>query len=187
MSTAPGAQSTADHLEACAAVTRDVIARVTWDQYGDPTPCDGMAVAALLDHLVAVATRFADRAQGVTPLTELDAVTAGPDPAGAYGREVTRLVTGYRDGPAEAATPVAIAVIEAVCHGWDLAVATGQATPYPDDAVEAALGAAKGFMTPQFRGPGQSFGVEVPVPDSAPAVDRLVGFMGRDPGWKPPS
>jgi hypothetical protein len=25
------------------------------------------------------------------------------------------------------------------------------------------------------------FGEIVPVPDDAPAVDRLVGFMGRDP------
>ena len=73
-----------------------------------------------------------------------------------------------------------------MCHGWDLATATGQRASYPDEACEAALAEAQGFMKPEYRGPDQSFGDEVPVPESAPALDRLVGFMGRDPGWKPP-
>jgi hypothetical protein len=29
------------------------------------------------------------------------------------------------------------------------------------------------------------FGERVPVPDDAPALDRFIGFMGRDPGWTP--
>jgi hypothetical protein len=30
------------------------------------------------------------------------------------------------------------------------------------------------------------FGPVVPVPDDAPAFDRLLGRTGRDPGWTPP-
>ena len=67
-------------------------------------------------------------------------------------------------------------------HGWDLARATGQ--PYaPDDSVVlAALGFASGFEPPTEAGAGP-FGPPVPVPSSAPALDRLAGATGRDPGW----
>ena len=36
-------------------------------------------------------------------------------------------------------------------------------------------------LAPEYRGPDKSFGYEVPVPDDASAVDRLIGFLGRDP------
>ncbi len=30
------------------------------------------------------------------------------------------------------------------------------------------------------------YGARVPVPDGAPAQDRLIGFIGRDPRWSRP-
>jgi hypothetical protein len=41
------------------------------------------------------------------------------------------------------------------------------------------------MLRPEFRGPGKAFGVEVPVPDDAPAYERLAGWFGRNPGWMP--
>lgn len=35
------------------------------------------------------------------------------------------------------------------------------------------------------RPPGIPFADAVPVPDDAPAVDRLVAWQGRDPRWRP--
>jgi hypothetical protein len=35
-----------------------------------------------------------------------------------------------------------------------------------------------------LRTSGQ-FGPRVPVPDDASAQDRLIGFIGRDPSWRP--
>jgi hypothetical protein len=35
-----------------------------------------------------------------------------------------------------------------------------------------------------LRDSGQ-YGPAVPVPDDAPVVDRLMGFIGRDPQWQP--
>jgi uncharacterized protein (TIGR03086 family) len=175
------------HLAGCVLVTEDTVGGVTDEQGGDATPCPAMDVSALVDHLVGFAASFADRAEGVDPATDPGSVTAGPRPKEAYHDQSVRMVEAYSgDGPADGAVPLAIAVIETVCHGWDLAVATGQPASYPDEACEAALAEAQGFMKPEYRGADQSFGVEVPVPDSAPALDRLVGFMGRDPGWKPP-
>jgi hypothetical protein len=40
------------------------------------------------------------------------------------------------------------------------------------------------MLTPEFRGEGKPFGEEVPVPENADAVTRLLGFIGRDPSWR---
>jgi len=69
-------------------------------------------------------------------------------------------------------------------HGWDLARATGQPYDPGDASVLASLGFASSFEVPPEAGPGP-FGPPVPVPDSAPPLDRLAGATGRDPGWAP--
>ena len=35
-----------------------------------------------------------------------------------------------------------------------------------------------------LRASGQ-YGPQVPVADDAPVQDRLIGFIGRDPAWRP--
>jgi hypothetical protein len=37
-----------------------------------------------------------------------------------------------------------------------------------------------------LRSSGQ-YGPPVSVPAEAPVTDRLMGFIGRDPAWQPPS
>lgn len=176
-----------EHLTAAVLVTEQVVAGMRPDQRDGPTPCPDYDVAQLVDHLVGFAASFADRANGVSPAADPTSTTAGPDPVAAYRAQATRLVEGYGgDGPSEGAVPIGIALIETIAHGWDLATATNQPARYADAAVEAALAAGQSMMSPQFRGPTKSFGVEVRVPPTAPALDRLVGFMGRDPGWRRP-
>lgn len=68
-----------------------------------------------------------------------------------------------------------------VVHAWDIARATGRPDlePMPDEEIER--------IHARFRGMGDAirtlgaFGPEVPVPDDAPAQDRLLGFLGRHP------
>jgi len=77
-----------------------------------------------------------------------------------------------------------VALNEVLVHGWDLAVATGQ--PYRADpaSTEACLELARQFAAvPEMR--DQIYGPVVPVPDDAPAMDRLLGLTGRDPAWAP--
>lgn len=43
------------------------------------------------------------------------------------------------------------------------------------------------MLTPDYQGPGKSFADPVPVPDDAPAFDRLLGLSGRYPDWPRPT
>jgi uncharacterized protein (TIGR03086 family) len=68
-------------------------------------------------------------------------------------------------------------------HGWDLARATGQPWSPPAAAAEESLEFAPGMLTPDYQGEGKAFGPPVPIPATAPALDRLLALSGRDPGW----
>ena len=70
-------------------------------------------------------------------------------------------------------------LMEYLTHGWDLATATAQPIPFTDDEAEEVLERARATLPPQFQGDGMPFGAPVPVPDDAPALQRLMGFMGR--------
>lgn len=73
--------------------------------------------------------------------------------------------------------------VDVFMHTWDLARATGQ-----DDALDAGLcDVLLAGMEPiedMMRGSGQ-YGPRVPVADDADAQTRLLGFIGRDPAWRP--
>lgn len=70
-------------------------------------------------------------------------------------------------------------------HTWDLARATGQ-----DDRLDAGLCGELLAGMEQFeeamRSSGQ-YGARVEVPKDAGPQARLLGFIGRDPFWSPPS
>lgn len=46
-------------------------------------------------------------------------------------------------------------------------------------------GVLRQVVQPEYRGDGLPFGPEVAVAADAPALDRLLAFTGRDPGWEP--
>jgi len=68
-------------------------------------------------------------------------------------------------------------------HSWDLARATGQ-EPRLDEDFAGQLFAGTQPIEAMLRDSGQ-YGPAVPVADDAPVVERLMGFVGRDPGWRP--
>jgi uncharacterized protein (TIGR03086 family) len=68
-------------------------------------------------------------------------------------------------------------------HSWDLARAGGQ-DPALDEDQAAMMLAGMRPIEAMLRDSGQ-YGPAVPVPDDAPAVDRLMAFVGRDPAWRP--
>lgn len=68
-------------------------------------------------------------------------------------------------------------------HTWDLAVATGQ-DPDLDPSFATRLLDGLTAIEEVLRSSGQ-YGAPVPVAAQAPVVDRLMGFIGRDPQWRP--
>ena len=68
-------------------------------------------------------------------------------------------------------------------HTWDLARATGQDDTLDPEYCTVLLDGMTPFEE-AMRGSGQ-YGPPVPVADDAPVQDRMLGFIGRDPNWRP--
>ena len=164
------------------------------DQLDGPTPNAGRSVGDLLDHIGGLALAFTAAARkeeppgGGNPSADADALpedwrTEIPDRLAALAeswRDPAAYEGSTQAGPIEMPADEAalVALDEVTVHAWDLAVATGQAY----DADPAAVEACAQFVA-AFEGPrdGGLFGPPVAVPDSAPALDRLIGATGRDP------
>lgn len=153
------------------------------------TPCAEWTVHDLIGHMCGGAHAIAGGLQGQAPPEgEVDHLSQGP-------------VNGWNDAKAAliaAATPealeamhqmpfgevpgeMALSVITAdhLTHGWDLARATGQPIAIDDDLAEWALQTWQAVVPAEGRQGG--FDDVVPVSESASAVDRLVGYTGRQP------
>lgn len=173
-----------------------------------PTPCPDYPVGALLDHLMGLALAFTWAATKSRP----DAVVAGRESGPGQARlehldprwrellpqRLHELAQAWRseaawEGFAEAGgvrmpAPVTavVALDELVLHGWDLAAATGQSFRCDDASAAAVLSFTEASTRPgqeTFR--GGLFGPPIPVPPAAPALERALGFAGRDPAWTP--
>lgn len=171
--------------------TGDVVAATRPDQLDRPTPCPDFDVRALLAHIVGWAQAFAAAANGTAFEGDPSAFDVGDnDPAAEFRASARSLVDGWSShgtdrtvrlggGEMPASMVLNMTFMEYLTHGWDLATATGQQVPYTDEEAEETLRRARETLQPQYR--GASIGAEVAVRDDAPALDRLVGFMGRRP------
>lgn len=178
---------------------RDLVASVTDDQLGLPTPCEDYLVGDLVEHVGGLAAAFAGAARKEpTPGSEqggsgdasrleagwreridrdlADLADAWRDPA-AYEGETA---AGGIEMPGQIAASVALN--EVVVHGWDLATALGRPFQVRDEDVAACMAFAEPFSAPgteEMR--GDAFGPVVPTPADAPPLARLLGMMGRSP------
>jgi uncharacterized protein (TIGR03086 family) len=175
--------SDVDHLAAVFVETQATIAAVRPDQLHSPTPCSDYDVADLVNHLVGWARSFAARFSGASETEDPNDYRSGTNPAEEFGEAAQAIVSAYRSAAEPTKQlPAGFMVMEFLTHGWDLAVATGQRTNYPDAAAELGLETARDMLKPEYR--GSAFLPEVEVSD-AEQVDRLAAFLGRNPGWRP--
>jgi uncharacterized protein (TIGR03086 family) len=191
--------STTFDLAPQAAEVARVVAAVRDDQLGAPTPCAGTSVAALLDHLhgLSVGMRMAAEKTPVDSPPTASADALPTDWRVRIPEELAALVASWQQPSAwegttraggvvlPAAVMGVVALNEVLVHGWDLAVATGRPYAVDDGSAQRCLDHAVWFAEAVPDGRDQIYGPVVPVPGSAPVLDRLLGLTGRDPGWTP--
>ena len=180
----------------------ELVAGIGPEQLDRPTPCTDFDVAALRGHLVTWVTQLAvafDDPDGEGDRPDPTALELPSDAAGAAAairRAAARVHEAVSAGAAEgnvlfvsAPMPgqmlLRMMLWEYVTHGSDLARATGRPWTPPAAAVEGSLEFGPSMLTDEYRGPGKDFGPVVEVPEDASALDRLLGFSGRDPNWTP--
>ena len=182
-----------ESLKRAYASTAQVLANVSKDELGASTPCKSWDVRALVNHIVGATYYFAAAAEtGVGPSGDAESDFAASDFNSSFA-EGSRLATaafsadGALDktmklpfGELPGARVLQIAALDNFAHGWDLARATGQSTDLDAGLAEELLVAARENIPDAIRGDEPApFAKEVAVPASAPAADRLAGFLGR--------
>jgi uncharacterized protein (TIGR03086 family) len=184
-------------LDAAISSTQPIVEGTTSAQLDRPTPCTAWDVRALLNHIVgtlwAAQALLSDTSvpYGLGPGALPDTDLVGDDPVAAYnkGADAARAAASASGalershqtpmGEMPGAGLAGFASLDLVVHGWDLARATGQSASFDDELVAHCLGFAQQVITDQMRGP--LIGPPVSVPDTAPPIERLAGFMGRHP------
>jgi uncharacterized protein (TIGR03086 family) len=184
-------------LDRAFASTRTILANVKSDQMDDPTPCASWKVRDLVNHIVGGSVWFGqsmDAGESSDDGSNLPDFAAGDYLAtfdegaagslAAFGRsgaleKMVKLPFGEFPGGAF----LGLATTDSFVHGWDLAKATGQSTGLDADLAAQLLEGAKATIPDQFRGADgvAPFGPIVDVAATAPAADRLAGFLGRTP------
>jgi uncharacterized protein (TIGR03086 family) len=188
-------------IEPAATRLADLLQGVSDDQLARPTPCPGQSVGDLVDHLSVFAVSFVGSARkeaggrdGPPPVPTTANLGAGwRDRVSA---ELADLAAAWREPSAWHGVTYAgsiqmpaelvglVAVDELVVHGWDIAVATGQAFDPPIEEIEASQSFVTSFDVPRD---GTLFGPVVEVAAEAPPLERLLGLTGRDPRWSSPT
>lgn len=186
-------------LEPATRVLAGIVTRIRDDQLAAPTPCTESTLGDLLDHVDGFSRAFTGAATK-SPLDSrprASAANLGDDWRTRLPERLDALARAWRDPeawqgmtraggfdmPAEIAGIVALD--EAILHGWDIAVASGQPYDCDPQLVEAAHGFVQATVARNPDGTPGLFGPPVAVPDDAPLLSRLLGLSGRDPAWRP--
>ena len=152
-------------------------------------PMYGLDGTPVVNHLIGMNRVFAALLADQPPPPRPSADHVEDDPVGAYRDSAAALlaVSGppgvlertYQGplGTATGAERLKIRLYDLLAHGWDLAQATDQPADLPDDLAEQSLAFARTQLAAQAR-PGR-FGPAQMVAEQAPAIERLVAFLGR--------
>lgn len=174
--------------------TTVVVDAVSEDQLGNPSPCEGWTVRDVINHITGGATLFAISAeQGSVPDEVLGQLMGGDnlgdDYKASWSTAASRAMAAFGEpgvlekivklpfGEMPAGVALNIAIFDVLTHATDIARATGQ-TVQDTELIETALEVGRQMIGPELRMPGV-FDAEQPVPDDAPAQDRLLAFAGR--------
>lgn len=182
--------SAPDHLtpvtaaQAGLAAVQPVLRAVTPDDRARPTPCSELTCHDLVEHLVsslgvlgAMAGATVRRPETGGPEDVVSVVAGQVIDAWALV-DLEGTVPGPGGEPMSARLAAGLLPLELALHGWDLAQGIGRPLHLSDRLVDYLTGLAQSVV-PGER--GRAFAEEVPAPDGANALDRLVAYTGRTP------
>jgi uncharacterized protein (TIGR03086 family) len=161
-----------------------------------PTPCADWDLATLLAHLSASMADLETVIRTGTLDLERPPDSAAGDPVETLRDQAAELlcaVYGY-DGavrfvavgglPVSAGLVACTGAVEIAVHGWDVSAACDRVRPVPP--IPAVLATRMLRLCPLVvAGRAGLFAGPVEVPAQASPGDRLVAFLGRDPGTLP--
>ena len=175
-----------ESAEATLAVLQNVLHGIARDDESKQTPCREFDVAKLTDHLMNSITTIGGFAGAEFPERDRDdsverqVVRAARPALDAWHRRGLDGTVPFGQGEAPAALMAGVLSIEFLVHAWDYAAATGRDVTAPDSLSDYVLGLAHTIITPQGR-TTVGFDDPIEVPADARALDRLLGYTGRQP------
>ena len=160
-----------------------------------PTPCPHWDLARLLGHLCeSMADLEAALRTGRLDLDGPPGRTGGDPVEALRDRAAELLCAGYCYGgperfvavgglPIPAGVVACTGAVEIAVHGWDVSAARARADGLQQTPIPAALATRMLRLGPLLvAGREGLFGVPVEVPAQASPGDRLVSYLGRNPG-----
>lgn len=189
-----------DELRQACAGMQTLVDGVRPAQWGSPTPCSEWDARALLNHVVFGNRSFTSILHGdpAPPQEQIrtmrDRDYLGDDPAAAWRDSADGLLAAFTGpdvlgrefrsplGPLPGAGLARLRITETLVHGWDLARATGQSAPFPQEIVEATLSFTRRQLSDGSVRSALPFAAEQPAAADAPTLDQLAALLGRTVG-----
>jgi uncharacterized protein (TIGR03086 family) len=182
-----------DLLAAARDQFRPILAQVTIEHLDSQTPCSEWDLRALLNHIAgrAILSEAAARNEVVKAFADDSKDLVGSNPADSIRQLVDASVAAWQtavDLDAIRVTPIGevpgVGIMtfhaqDVFVHTWDVARTLSIAATFDPALTEAMLELHRQTVTPEIR--SMFYGPEVAVANDAPAIERLVGFLGRQP------
>jgi uncharacterized protein (TIGR03086 family) len=156
------------------------------ERWDSPTPVDGWLARDVVVHVVDFSGQVLRERVG---MPDVPAFADSDDPETAF-HTVRQLVQDVLDDPAtapEIASYLDLSVsFDLPQHGWDLAMATGQDPTIDPAEVQLLWSSLSGEPHVwEWQRENGWYAAPIAVPEDASLQDRVLGLIGRDPGWTP--
>lgn len=160
-------------------------------EWARPSPVAAWTALDVVSHLVEWSRGFLHGSAGV----ELEPLDVAADPSAAWKTHTADVQALFDDpggrivsNPHMGDKPLDVALSEIYTpdvwmHSWDLSRALGRDFDLGAERASAMLAGAAAIED-AMRGSGQ-FGPRFEVPADAPPQEQLLGFIGRNPAWRP--
>jgi uncharacterized protein (TIGR03086 family) len=160
-------------------------------QLAAPSQCDGWDIKTMLNHAFGAGWMFTLVNQGQTLGEDSGDVVGGDASLACRELAAANIAAWKADGALEgertypfgsfpAPGALLINVGEIAVHAWDVAKSTGQGASIDPEVAALLWGFYNSLPLDAFREHG-AFGPVVPVPESAPVADRVLGLIGFQP------